>query len=265
MTDSETPQERPMSAKNLVHRSSKKRYKIPTEIVESFILVKKEERRSQNPSDTFQQWNWIGAKHNCTSQKEKKKKEKESRTVRLCLTTAQSRWFSLFRSFNLSGNRVAETRSRSVESPIDRHPSENGQELTGPAEGTYPYRYKTDGRVARAQWAAAHARFAPVPLRFHAAGRRPCTGLRRKNSVKDRNRLADRKGEEETRMESRSFGQKATVVSKVYTPPVNTKPGFFSILNRFFYYRRMKGKKVIYKRSFVISILTAMRSLGFLV
>lgn len=97
--------------------------------------------------------------------------------------------------------------------------------------------------MARAQWAAAHARFAPVPLRFHAAGRRPCTGLRRKNSVKDRNRLADRKGEEETRMESRSFGQKATVVSKVYTPPVNTKPGFFSILNRFFYYRRMKGKK----------------------
>lgn len=66
-------------------------------------------------------------------------------------------------------------------------------------------------------------------------------------------------------MESRSFGQKATVVSKVYTPPVNTKPGFFSILNRFFYYRRMKGKKVIYKRSFVISILTAMRSLSFLV
>lgn len=64
-----------MSAKNLVHRSSKKRYKIPTEIVESFILVKKEERRSQNPSDTFQQWNWIGAKHNCTSQKEKKKRE----------------------------------------------------------------------------------------------------------------------------------------------------------------------------------------------
>lgn len=36
---------------------------------------KKEEARSQNPSDTFQQWNWIGAKHNCTSQKEKKKRE----------------------------------------------------------------------------------------------------------------------------------------------------------------------------------------------
>lgn len=96
--------------------------------------------------------------------------------------------------------------------------------------------------MARAQWAAAHARFAPVPLRFHAADRRPCTGLRRKNSVKDRNRLADRKGEEETRMESRSFGQKATVVSKVYTPPVNTKPGFFSILNRFFIIAGKKGK-----------------------
>lgn len=97
LTDSETPQERPMSAKNLVHRSSKKRYKIPTEIVESFILVKKEERRSQNPSDTFQQLelDWRETQLHFTERK--KKKEKESRTVRLCLTTAQSRWFSPFR------------------------------------------------------------------------------------------------------------------------------------------------------------------------
>lgn len=71
---------------------------------------KKEEARIR--VTLFNNWNWIGAKHNCTSQKEKKKKEKESRTVRLCLTTAQSRWFSLFRSFNLSGNRVAERDAR---------------------------------------------------------------------------------------------------------------------------------------------------------
>lgn len=64
-----------MSAKNLVHRSSKKRYKIPTEIVESFILVKKEERRSQNPSDTFQQLelDWRETQLHFTERKKKKR------------------------------------------------------------------------------------------------------------------------------------------------------------------------------------------------
>lgn len=89
-----------------------------------------------------------------------------------------------------------------------------------------------------------------------------CTGLLRKNSVKDRNRLADRKEEEATRMESRSFGQKVTVVRCMHRLTPRGNLGFYS--QPFFpsLSPDEKKKKVIYKRSFVISILTAM-ILGF--
>lgn len=65
--------------------------------------------------------------------------------------------------------------------PIDRHPSENGQELTGLAEGTYPYRYKTDGWRVRSGWPRMHGRF---PLRFHAADRRPVQGSGGRTALK---------------------------------------------------------------------------------
>ena len=55
-----------------------------------------------------------------------------------------------------------------------------------------------------------------------------CTGLLRKNSVKDRNRLADRKEEEATRMESRSFGQKVTVVRCMHRLTPRGNLGFYS-------------------------------------
>lgn len=151
----------------------------------------------------------------------------------------------------MRGNKVTERWP-----PIDRHPSENGQELTGLAEGTYPYRYKTDGWRMRSGWPRMHD-----SRSFHCAFTLR-TGLYRKNSVKDRNRLADRKEEEATRMESRSFGQKVTVVRCMHRLTPRGNLGFYS--QPFFpsLSPDEKKKKVIYKRSFVISILTAM-ILGF--
>lgn len=64
-----------MSAKNLVHRSSKKRYKIPTEIVESFILVKK--GRSQKPESEWHfstmELDWRETQLHFTERKKKKR------------------------------------------------------------------------------------------------------------------------------------------------------------------------------------------------
>lgn len=153
----------------------------------------------------------------------------------------------------MRGNKVTERWP-----PIDRHPSENGQELTGLAEGTLIDIRRTGGACA------VGGRACTIRGRSTALSRcgQACTGLLRKNSVKDRNRLADRKEEEATRMESRSFGQKVTVVRCMHRLTPRGNLGFYS--QPFFpsLSPDEKKKKVIYKRSFVISILTAM-ILGF--
>lgn len=65
--------------------------------------------------------------------------------------------------------------------------------------------------MARAQRSVAHARFAVVPLRFHAADR-PRRAPREGRDQSSRLIGCGRDEEDATRTESRSFGQKATVV-----------------------------------------------------
>lgn len=113
---------------------------------------------------------------------------------------------------------------------IDRNPSENGQELTGLVEGSCPYRYKTGGWRVRCRWSRMHD-----SRSFHCAFmlRTDLDGLRRKNSLKDRSRLADRKEEDPTKTESRSFGQKVTVVRSVRRLTTRRR-GTFSAARCFF-------------------------------
>lgn len=123
-----------------------------------------------------------------------------------------------------------------MEGGIDRSPNENGQELTGLVEGSYPYRYKMRWRRVRSEQPRMHD-----SRSFHCAFtlRTGHGGFRRKNNLKDRCRLADREEEDATRTESRSFGQKATVVRCMH----RLMPGNGYHPEPFVDYRRPRMKK----------------------